>query len=425
MATGVVKTITADKRKSFAATLTEEGRVLAVARGNGFTLRVIVRDADGTIADLSDHSLLKVSYMEATRTGNAYATKSSTITNATFTEAQATAGTHWHAEFDFTEADMNPDLGGNLEKVFWYVLFGTASVGGGEITHGGGNLQIIEDGTANTVLTPSGPETGTTPTDVVNLIAANGATVKTSYEGESNTNAFTDSEKAKLAAIDANHYGPPVQDTTALAAIAEADATDKERRFVEDEGTDYFYDTTATSGDVAPTDQTGGTGWWRRLPDGVETAASVKAKYESNADTNVFTDSEQSKLAGLPASAPASADAIVRAGTVPFTGLQSFNFMQMQHGTADISATNRVTVTHPVMILSNGNGQDNVSFLDGVTSDYVAVALLKNPSLSATQMEGESTASTTDAIGDDAVLSHVKPTIYWRINGVWHRENFI
>jgi len=31
----------------------------------------------------------------------------------------------------------------------------------------------------------------------------------------------------------------------------------------------------------------------------VETAASIKQKYESNADTNVFTDAEKNKLAGL------------------------------------------------------------------------------------------------------------------------------
>jgi hypothetical protein len=127
--------------------------------------------------------------------------------------------------------------------------------------------------------------------------------VKTAYENNADTNAYTDSEKAKLASIDAAHYGPPVQDTTALTAIAEADLTDKERRYVEDELSDYFYNATAVSGDLAPDDQTGGTGFWFKVAVDGETAASIKTKYESNADTNAFTDAEQTKLAGIEAGA--------------------------------------------------------------------------------------------------------------------------
>lgn len=123
-----------------------------------------------------------------------------------------------------------------------------------------------------------------------------GAEIKTAYEGEANTNAFTDAEKAKLGAIDAAHYGAPVQDLTALTALAEAGLTDKERRYVEDELSDYFYDATAVSGDEAPDDQTGGTGFWRKVAVGGETAASVKSKYESNADTNAFTDALMARL---------------------------------------------------------------------------------------------------------------------------------
>jgi len=126
-----------------------------------------------------------------------------------------------------------------------------------------------------------------------------GSEIKTAYEGELDTNAFSDAEKSKLAAIDAAHYGDPVQDTVALAAIPEASATDKERRYVEDDTSDYFYDVSAVSGDVAPTDQTGGAGFWRRVTVSGETAASIKTKYESNADTNGYTNAEKSKLAAI------------------------------------------------------------------------------------------------------------------------------
>lgn len=110
---------------------------------------------------------------------------------------------------------------------------------------------------------------------------------------------ITTSERNKLASIDATHYGAPLQTLVALSAIPEASCNDKERRFVEDELSDYFYDSSAVSGDVAPDDQTGGTGFWRKVAVDGETAASIKTKYESNANTNAFTDAEQSKLSSI------------------------------------------------------------------------------------------------------------------------------
>lgn len=110
---------------------------------------------------------------------------------------------------------------------------------------------------------------------------------------------ITTSERNKVAAMDVTHYGTPLQTTVELSAILEADCNDKERRYVEDELSDYFYDVTAVAGDVAPDDQTAGTGFWRKVAVDGETAASIKTKYESNANTNAFTDAEQSKLASI------------------------------------------------------------------------------------------------------------------------------
>jgi len=110
---------------------------------------------------------------------------------------------------------------------------------------------------------------------------------------------ITLSERNKVAAMDVAHYGTPLQTTVELSAIPEADCNDKERRYVEDELSDYFYDETAGTGDIAPDDQTGGTGFWRKVSVGGETAASIKTKYESNANTNAFTDAEQTKLGNI------------------------------------------------------------------------------------------------------------------------------
>lgn len=111
-------------------------------------------------------------------------------------------------------------------------------------------------------------------------------------------------EKNKLSSIDAAHYGQPLQSLAELSAIPEAEASDKERRYVEDELSDYFYDANlAVAGEntVAPNDQTNGTGFWRKVSVGGDTAASIKTKYESNPDTNAFTDALLNKLNSITA----------------------------------------------------------------------------------------------------------------------------
>lgn len=67
----------------------------------------------------------------------------------------------------------------------------------------------------------------------------------------------------------ASHYKPPLQGLVNLSAILKENIEDKERRYVEDEYSDYFYDAEATSGDVAPTNQVGGVGWWVKAYTGV------------------------------------------------------------------------------------------------------------------------------------------------------------
>lgn len=110
------------------------------------------------------------------------------------------------------------------------------------------------------------------------------------------TEDYTTSEKNKLASIDATHYLAPLQTTVQLSALPQATVSDKARVYVEAELSDYFYDATASSGDIAPDDQVGGVGFWRKVAVGGETAASIKTKYESNADTNAFTNALKAKL---------------------------------------------------------------------------------------------------------------------------------
>ncbi|MBC7845550.1 MAG: hypothetical protein H7Y10_03560 [Flavobacterium sp.] len=113
------------------------------------------------------------------------------------------------------------------------------------------------------------------------------------------TEDYTTSEKNKLASIDATHYLAPLQTTVQLSALPQAGISDKARVYVENDLSDYFYDVTASSGDIAPDDQVGGIGFWRKVAVGGETAASIKTKYESNPDTNAFTDAEQTLVATI------------------------------------------------------------------------------------------------------------------------------
>lgn len=110
------------------------------------------------------------------------------------------------------------------------------------------------------------------------------------------TEDYTTSEKNKLASIDATHYLAPLQTTVQLSALPQAGISDKARVYVENDLSDYFYDATAVSGDIAPDDQVGGIGFWRKVAVGGETAVSIMTKYESNADRNAFTNALKSKL---------------------------------------------------------------------------------------------------------------------------------
>jgi len=111
-----------------------------------------------------------------------------------------------------------------------------------------------------------------------------------------------------VSAADPDFHGDAVQNLTELRALTEASLTDTREVYVEDELVPYYYDLEASSGDEAPDDQTGGTGFWKRLPTAAETPASIKTKYESNANTNEFSDAEETKLANIEAGARVGLD---------------------------------------------------------------------------------------------------------------------
>lgn len=173
MATGGIVYLKIDRSRAPEARVSTVpgGRVPSVYRGNAVTFRVGVFDGATAPADLGNMANLTLAYMPATRADAALAAETSAIVDATFGEAEFLAGEKWHAEISFSETDMNPTLAA-LAEAFWLVAYSVASPGGEEVTHGGGPIVVIEDGTQNAVDPPPGPETGVTSTQVATQIEA-------------------------------------------------------------------------------------------------------------------------------------------------------------------------------------------------------------------------------------------------------------
>ncbi|AMO44111.1 hypothetical protein DSS3P8_053 [Roseobacter phage DSS3P8] len=128
-----------------------------------------------------------------------------------------------------------------------------------------------------------------------------GAEIKSLYEAEANTNAYTDAEKAKLAGLEASSFKGTFLNVTALDAAHPAPAIGSYAYVDAGIGSDvenYIWDD-----DDSAWVKSGGTGT-------AETSASVKAKYEANADTNAFTDTLLAKLTAIEAGATADLTAI-------------------------------------------------------------------------------------------------------------------
>ena len=131
------------------------------------------------------------------------------------------------------------------------------------------------------------------------------AEIKTAYENNSDTNAFTDAEKTKLSGVEAN---------------ATADQTDEEIQDIvgamltgnTESGITVTYqdaDGTIDFAVASQTDENFTTADHSKL-DGIEsnatadqTGAEIKSLYEGESDTNAFTDADHTKLDGIEASA--------------------------------------------------------------------------------------------------------------------------
>lgn len=152
---------------------------------------------------------------------------------------------------------------------------------------------------------PDGSKAHATAGGIANL--QTGAQVKSKYEAEANTNAFTDAEKTKLAALDPNHFRGLFTSLAALQAVTGVAG-------------DYGDVDTGVGSDVAryiwDVDDAD---WVQQTSGGGETAATVKSKYESNPDTNAYTDAASAKVDHITVTGPVDLDALQNANHAAVT----------------------------------------------------------------------------------------------------------
>lgn len=118
-----------------------------------------------------------------------------------------------------------------------------------------------------------------------------GAEIKALYEAEANTNAFTDAEKSKLAGLESSRFKGLYASTAALDTAHPTGSAGDYAHVDLGEGNAvalFIWDADDDEWVAAGGEST------------AETEASIKTKYEANADTNAFTDAEKAKVANLP-----------------------------------------------------------------------------------------------------------------------------
>ena len=114
--------------------------------------------------------------------------------------------------------------------------------------------------------------------------------IKSKYESNANTNAYTDAEKSKLASLENSKFLGTYINLSALQSAHPSPVIGSYAHVDSGVGAEvvvYIWDDSDNQ-------------YLLQIGEGTtETAASIKSKYESNEDTNAYTDAEKSKLASI------------------------------------------------------------------------------------------------------------------------------
>jgi hypothetical protein len=217
-----------------------------------------------------------------------------------------------------------------------------------------------------------------------------GAEIKTAYEGEANTNAFTDAEQSKLAGIEASADVTDATNVDAAGAVMESDydaqtilaAVSDNTPTAVTVGASNFVGRTAAGNVGALTAAEART--ILNVEDGAtadQTGAEIKTAYEGEADTNAFTDAEQTKLAGIESGATADqSDAEIKtayennADTNAFTDAEQSKLAGIE-ASADVTDAANVETAIEAITFSSVSGAtgDEVMIVDATDGGLKAV----------------------------------------------------
>jgi hypothetical protein len=112
------------------------------------------------------------------------------------------------------------------------------------------------------------------------------ATLKTQIDALADTGFITDAERSKLSGLESSKYRGLFASVGALPGTGSAGDYADVDTGVGNDVQRYIWDDDDNA-------------WVAQGSGGTLTAAQIKTEYESNADTNAFTDAEKSKLAAL------------------------------------------------------------------------------------------------------------------------------
>lgn len=121
--------------------------------------------------------------------------------------------------------------------------------------------------------------------------------IKTAYESNANTNAYTDSDKSKLAGIASGSEVNAVDSVNGQTGAVSLDSGDIT------EGTNLYFTNARARSAISVSGDLSYSAGVISFNETYSTASQIKTAYESNTNTNAYTDSEKSKLAGIEAGA--------------------------------------------------------------------------------------------------------------------------
>ena len=193
------------------------------------------------------------------------------------------------------------------------------------------------------------------------------AQIKTSYEANADTNAFTDAFQTKLNGIET---GATADQTAAEIRTLVGSASDS-NVFTDAEQTKLSgIETGATA------DQTG---------------AEIKTAYEAEADTNAFTDAEQTKLSGIEAGATVNAATGGTSGGIGTTADPQYGSVQFRGGSNTLLGDSVFLYETTNNRLTLGKNDYNVGGAPGGTLGTFTVYTDDGSGIWATQIRSDNT----------------------------------